>query len=503
MLDPQKSHASGHCEGASDDDEHIDVGMLDPLFWNEEGTWAHDILKRDKLSMKSGVALVKRVITVEPELEAALQSCIVAVMSMSKNVCKNFKKFTRKCEDEYDERETFQRGDDIGTAWASYVYFKTRDTVTEGEAMWWAKSTDANEMKDTLLRGFDIRKVERQLTVFDGKSVTKDGELLITTALFLGMELKKLLDQGKCENKEGWTRICEYVAAKKRKKAPTDEADKQWREMVSDEEVGGVLALQCEYDRNPNPDDGHEPFKLVQIYRNRKTQEPLKILTFDGVGMSRKNQPKKYMPDNVVDMVKDGNCFVFFDDGDKVRYTPGKVNVAPPEAAATQDQRAAEQAAATQDQRAAEQAAATQDQSAAEQAAATQDQAPGLSDMSVDAQPAGGHSNPVSAASSPGASSDDWRARVDDLEKVLKQEENEYEALQEKKRKIYDDMIQVDEQLRKKANVISSRKIEMARLRAQEELEALKKQNEALEHKYNELKPFEIAIQQLLATKAS
>ena len=109
----------------------------------------------------------------------------------------------------------------------------------------------------------------------------------------------------------------------------------------------------------------------------------------------------------------------------------------------------------------------------------------------------------MSAASSPGASSDDWRARVDDLEKVLKQEENEYEALQDKKRKIYDDMIQVDEQLRKKANVISSRKIEMARLRAQEELEALKKQNEALEHKYNELKRVEIAIQQLLATKAS
>ena len=64
-------------------------------------------------------------------------------------------------------------------------------------------------------------------------------------------------------------------------------------------------------------------------------------------------------------------------------------------------------------------------------------------------------------------------------------------------------MIQVDEQLRKKANVISSRKIEMARLRAQEELEALKKQNEALEHKYNEQKRVEIAIQQLLATKAS
>ena len=231
--------------------------------------------------------------------------------------------------------------------------------------MWWAKKHHANEMKDTLLRGFDIRKVERQLTVFDGKSVPKDGELLITTALFLGMELKKLLDQGKCENKEGWTRICEYVAAKKRKKAPTDEADKQWREMVSDEEVGGVLALQCEYDRNPNPDDGHEPFKLVQtIVEILKTQEPLKILTFDGVGMSRKNQPKKYMPDNVVDMVKDGNCFVFFDDGDKVRYTPGKVNVAPPEAAATQDQRAAEQAAATQQARAAEQAAATQDRRA-------------------------------------------------------------------------------------------------------------------------------------------
>ena len=460
--------------------------MSDPLFWkqprnNKEDNWARDFLNKRKkdVSVKMGLQLIQKVIDTPSEDEAyALEACITTVMipkidKKSEFEPKDFCSFLDSCS-ECTEDKTFQRGDDIATAWASYVYHKTRQTDVN-TAVVWAKNTTPDEMSKTFVRGFYISDVRRKLQMIEYTRKEEDEEhweLMITAGIFFSKTLRELLEFGKkmenkIENKIGkkdtWVKMCEQTI---RENGELVRKRRKWNGILTVQAIGHVLAGIGE-EMHYEATEEVKPFTIVEIFHMPKKSIP-RVVTID----SCDSTVRKYIPDNVVDMVKDGNCFVFYHDGTRCGTHRHPMESKRGSAGSGGDPRPVHGRAggATQDQRAAEQAAATQDQRAAEQAAATQDQAPGLNDMSVDAQPAGGHSNPVSAASSPGASSDDWRARVDDL----KQEENEYEALQ-KERKIYDDMIQVDEQLRKKANVISSRKIEMAP-RAQEELEALKKQ---------------------------